>query len=275
MRGRVSARSYACAHDYGGRLMNRRALNFLILCAAIAAVGGGLPFAFGADPAYASTVRVLNGLGVLGFLGALLSLFNIVGVTGSTGEAVTEPTGPAPRILDKDVLGAESTPLEQRIEAAAEASQRFGRTLGLIHYNIDAYKHVARAEGAAAAEAMIDAMVGALRGRLRNTDRVERLGKGRIVVVIVLLPEKAALETIRNRLDASLREMQAKYPGEAQAFDVGLSIYPMGGYTGEDLIATAARNSDAERATRLRSESRHRRSNAADEDPPVRVAARR
>lgn len=257
--------------------MNRRALKFLVLCATLAVIGGALPFAFGADPAYAGTVRALHGLGVLGFLGALLSLFNIVGVTGSTGEAVTEPTAPAPRVLEKDVLAtsAESTPLESRIDAAAEASRRFGRTLGVIYYNVDAYKHVARSEGTPAAEAMMETMVATLRQRLRNTDRVERIGKGRFVAVIVLLPEKAALDSIRKRLDASLREVQAKYPGEAQAFDVGMSIYPMGGYTGEDLIATAARRSDAERSTRLRSESRQKRSGAgSDDETPARAIAR-
>lgn len=274
----MSGQTFVLASYPGVGLMNRRALKFLVSCSVLAAVGGGLPFAFGADPAYAGTVRALHGLGVLGFLGALLSLFNIVGVTGSTGEAVTEPTAPAPRVLDKDVLAAsaDSTPLESRIDAAAEASRRFGRTLGVIYYNVDAYRHVARSDGAPAAEAMMETMVATLRQRLRNTDRVERVGKGRFVVVIVLLPEKAALESIRKRLDASLHDVQAKYPGEAQAFDVGLSIYPMGGYTGEDLIATAARHSDAERTTRLRSEQRQKRSGSVvdDDAATARLASR-
>ena len=245
--------------------MNARALKIFLLCGAFAATGVGVPFFLGQDPAHASTINVLHGLGVLGFFGGLFALMSIAGVSSSTGDVVYQTPPSAPRTLEKDLLAAsaDSIPLERRIEAAAEASQRYGRTLGIIHYNIEAYRNVARSEGAPAAEAMMDSIVAALRPRLRNTDRVERVGKGRLAVVIVLLPEKAALESIRKRLDVALR---AAEPRAEAAIDVGMSIYPIGGYTGEDLLATASRHAETERAARLRSEARHRRANAPHDD---------
>jgi predicted signal transduction protein with EAL and GGDEF domain len=252
--------------------MNARALKILLLCGAFAATGVGVPFFLGPDPAYVSTINALHGLGVLGFFGGLFALMGIAGVSNSTGDVVYETPPSAPRILEKDVLAAaaDTMPLESRIEAAAEASQRFGRTLGIIHYNVDAYKTVARNDTPQAAEAMMDGLIAALRPRLRNTDRVERLGKGRIAVVIVLLPEKAALESIRKRLDVALRAAEPRADG---AVDVGMAIYPIGGYTGEDLLATAAGHAETERAARVRSEARQRRANAAlDDEQAVRAA---
>lgn len=253
--------------------MNQRAMKALIVCSALAALGGGVPFALGTDPVHASTIRILHGVGVLGFLGSLVCLFNLVGVT-SDGEAVTSTLSTAPRTLENDVLGAGagSIPIERRIDAAAEASKQYGRTLGVIEYNLDIYKQVARAEGPAAAEAMMDEIVATLGPKLRNTDRVERLGKGRFIAVIVLLPEKSVLDSICKRMEGSLRELQAKYAGAAGAVDIGMSIYPMGGYTGEDLIATATRHCEEARVARQRSNAGRRRTVAGSDDRQMRAA---
>lgn len=253
--------------------MNQRAMKALIVCSVLAALGGGVPFALGADPVHASTIRILHGIGVLGLLGSLVCLFNLVGVT-SDGEAVTSPLATAPRTLESDVLGAGagSIPIERRIDAAAEASKHYGRTLGVIQYNLDIYKQVARTDGAAAAEAMMDEIIATLGPKLRNTDRVERLGKGRFIAVIVLLPEKSVLDSICRRMEGSLRELQAKYAGAAGAVDIGTSIYPMGGYTGEDLIATATRNCEEARVARQRSGAGRRRAVAGGDDRQMRAA---
>lgn len=252
--------------------MNQRAMKALIVCSALAALGGGIPFFLGPDPVHASTVRILHGIGVIGFLGSLVCLFNLVGVT-SGGEAVTTAQAAAPRTLENDVLGAEagSVPIERRIEAAAEASKRYGRTLGIIHYNLDAYRQVARAEGAAAADAMMDEIVSTLGPKLRNTDRVERLGKGRFIAVIVLLPEKSVLDSICKRMEGALRSLQGKYASPDSAVDIGMSIYPMGGYTGEDLIATATRHCEEARVSRQRSGANRRRATASSEERPMRA----
>ncbi len=256
--------------------MHGRYLLIFFLCGAFAASGVALPFILGDDPAFATTIRVLHGLGGIGFFGALLLLFGITGDSAPKGDQVYAPPPAAPRTLDSNPLGADgSTRFETRIEAAAEASKQYGRTIGLIYYNLDSYRHVARTEGVAAAEAMTNAAIEALGSRLRNSDRVERLGKGRFVVCTVLLPDKAALDSIRNRLDASLLKMKPASLGDSEfVFDVGMSIYPMGGYTGEDLIATASARCDAERAARVRAASRQRKPAVGGAQDDKRAASR-
>ncbi|MDE2364567.1 MAG: GGDEF domain-containing protein [Hyphomicrobiales bacterium] len=244
--------------------MNRRALVLVLICGAFAATGVALPMVLGQDPAHAGTIEALHAVGGLGFVGALLALVALAGGSAPAGEAVAAT--PAPRTLDQDVLGfaAETQSLESRIEAAAEASKRHGRTIGVIHYDIAAYRQIAQAEGAAEAERLVEAAVSAMRPRLRNTDRVERLGKGRIAVVIVLLPDKTALESIRARLDKAVLALR---PGADMPLDVGLSIYPLGGYAGEDLLASARLDSEAERDARLRQAARERRAAAHAQTP--------
>jgi diguanylate cyclase (GGDEF)-like protein len=240
-----------------------RVLTVSVICGGLAAAGIFAPFVFGQDPAYAIPVQILRVLGVLGFIGALISLFRFTGDSAPIGDEVYTTPLAAPRTLDGNPL-AGAAPLTDRIEAAAEASKRFGRTLGLIYYNLDAYAHVERAHGEARADAFMDSVVASLSARLRNTDLIARQGKGRFVVCIVLLPEKAALESIRNRLNAALYAVEVDSPAEAsRAFDVGLSIYPMGGYTGEDLIATARDHCEEARSERQRAEIRERRAAAA------------
>jgi diguanylate cyclase (GGDEF)-like protein len=240
-----------------------RVLTVSVICGGLAAAGIFAPFVFGQDPAYAIPVQILRALGVIGFIGALISLFRYTGDSAPVGDEVYSTPLVAPRTLDGDPLSA-AAPLTERIEAAAEASKRYGRTLGLIYYDLDIYADIERAYGEARAEAFLDSVVASLRARLRNTDGIARQGKGRFVVCIVLLPEKAALESIRNRLSAALQAVEVDAPAEAsRAFDVGLSIYPMGGYTGEDMIATARDHCEEARSERLRSEIRQRRATAA------------
>jgi diguanylate cyclase (GGDEF)-like protein len=238
-----------------------------MVCGVFATLGIIVPLALGTDPAYAMTISFLRSIGVIGLIGGLVILF---GVTGETAEPEVDPYAPrlssAPRTLDSDPLGGANVaePLERRLEAAIEASRRYSRTVGLVYYNLDLYRQVARSSGAAAADAAVDAVVAYLRPRLRNTDRVERLGKGRLVVCIVLLPEKKALLSIRDRLSTAMRALQSEaLQGHAIVADVGMSIYPIGGYTGEDLIASAQRACDTERSERIRLETKKRRAQAA------------
>lgn len=246
--------------------MNRRLL-VVGSCFVFVAVGVIAPIVLGRDQAEAWFVQALHAVAALGFIIGLIGLFQFTGETVAPGEPVYATPHPAPRVLDSDLLGddADRVPLAARIDAARAASARFSRSIGLLYYNLDSYRSIARADGAPAAEAAMEFVVAMLRMRLRNTDRIERLGKGRFVVCLVLLPERQALLSIGERLESAMRDLRLESLGDsAIEFDRGLSISPMHGYAGEDLLEHAQRDCDAARAQRLRAEARKRKLAAAD-----------
>lgn len=245
--------------------MNRRLLVILTYCFVFVAIGVGAPIALGQDQANAGVVQALHGVAVLGFIIGLFGMFQFTGETAPAGDVVYRSPQPAPRILDSDPLGADAdrVPFEQRIESAIEASARYSRTIGLIAYDLDSYRRIARANGVPAAEAAMEFVVTMLRMRLRNTDRIERVGKGRFVVCLVLLPDKPALLSVRERVEKAMAELRLEaLRNEPIEFDRGLSIYPMHGYTGEDLIEHARRECEAAHAQRIRAEARKRKAEA-------------
>ena len=245
-----------------GDRMNRRLLTVLGACGVFVAIGVGAPIVLGNDHANASVVQALHGVAVLGFIVGLVGLLQFSGETAPAGDPVYQTPAPAPRILDSDPLGADAdrTPLAERIEAAAEASARYSRSIGVLYYNLDSYRQIARSHGVPTAEAAMEFVVAMLQTRLRNTDRIERVGKGRFVACIVLLPDKQALLSVNGRLVKGMSEITVEQlHGAPIEFDFGLSIYPMHGYTGEDLIAHAEKECDSARAVRIRAEARRRK----------------
>ncbi|MFO1134166.1 MAG: hypothetical protein U1E30_02960 [Rhodoblastus sp.] len=82
------------------------------------------------------------------------------------------------------------------------------RTVGVIYYNLDAYREIARTQGVAAAEAAMDFVAGMLQIVLRDSDPDRTHGRGRFLVCVVLLKERQALLDVARRIERAMRNMR-------------------------------------------------------------------
>lgn len=147
-----------------------------------------------------------------------------------------------PRTLPHSPFTAvDAATLEGQIEIAAEACVRLSRTVGLVYFEVPAYAEIERQEGKQRADEIVSALAEALRHYLRVTDHVAILDGNRIVVCVCLLDKATDLEGVAKRLAVIVQ--RHKLGGEANALvRPGLSVYPLHGYSGAELIAAAERN---------------------------------
>ena len=130
--------------------------------------------------------------------------------------------------------------LGREIEAAATASIRRGRTLGLavIELPVNSIKQASEQDQA---EALVGFIAGELRRILRSADHVAVLDSREILICVCLLEGRNDLERVASRLSAVVRRL-AEIPDEAPPLPVGFAIYPLDGYSGQELIAAARRS---------------------------------
>lgn len=233
---------------------------------ALAGFGVVLPMMISNNPDNETIVRVLRALGAGGFIVGLVALIRSSGAVVSPGETVYAPPPPAPRTLSGNPLAIEAgaKPLAERIDDAIEASNEYDCTVGVIYYNLDSYREIARTQGVAAAEAAMDFVAGMLQIVLRDSDRIERVERGRFVVCVVLLKERQALLDVARRIESAMRNMRLEaMRGAAIVQDAGTAIYPIQGANGVALIARAKTECDAAHDRRLRELARTRKA-AAD-----------
>lgn len=126
--------------------------------------------------------------------------------------------------------------LERQIEIAAEACTRLSRTIGLIYFEAPAYAQIEAQHGKAGAHQAMSCLASELRRSLRNTDHVSLLDDNSVLVCICLLANLSDLENIARRL-RSVVERLGLGAELGAVLPIGLSIYPLNGYTGADLIS--------------------------------------
>lgn len=229
---------------------------------ALAGFGVVLPMMISNNPEHELIVRFLRALGAAGFIVGLVALIRSSGEVVNPSDSVYAPPPPAPRSLAGDPLGIEAAarPLAERLDAAIDASNANDCTVGVIYYNLDSYREIARTRGVEAAEAAMDFVAGMLQIVLRDSDRIERLGRGRFVVCVVLLKERQALLEVGRRIHRAMRNMRLEaLNGAPIVHDEGTAIYPVQGANGAALIARAQRECDSAHARRLREVARLRR----------------
>lgn len=232
---------------------------------ALAGFGIVLPMMISNNPEHETIVRVLRALGAGGFIVGLVSLIRSSGAVVNPGEAVYAPSPPAPRTLSGNPLAIEAgaKPLAERIDDAIEASNAYDCTVGVIYYNLDSYREIARTQGVAAAEAAMDFVAGMLQIVLRDSDRIERADRGRFIVCVVLLKERQALLDVARRIERAMRNMRLEATrGLPIVQDAGTAIYPIQGADGAALIARAKSECDAAYDRRLREIARIRKADA-------------
>ena len=152
-------------------------------------------------------------------------------------------TAPAiPRVLlnnpyDKKI---EYLTFEERVQIAVQASLRKGRVIGVIYFHLDfTPRFPPGAQSLTTNEAMLPQLAAELETQLRATDCVKCVSATEIAVFVSLLSDSAQLNSVTQRLSATLvRLMSENESFSAQIFQ-GSVLYPIGGYSSVDLIASA------------------------------------
>jgi GGDEF domain-containing protein len=218
-----------------------------------------LPMAIGQNPDHAFLVYSLRALGCAGFIVGLVALMRSSGAS-APGAVADDAMGVVPRTLCNNPLAAaHAAPLADRIDMALESSALYGRSFGVLYYDLESYRRIARSHGPVVAEAAMEFLLGMLQLLLRPTDRTERVGKGRFVICLALLPDEETLHAVRNRAAKAMREICIEaINGQKMEYDSGFALYPVHGKCGADLVAHAQRACDTARERRLREDALQR-----------------
>jgi GGDEF domain-containing protein len=233
--------------------MRAPSLSVWFMACSLVGFGIVLPLAIGQNPEHEFLVQLLRGLGCAGLIIGLVALVRSCGVTPGGSAAANAPQV-APRTLCNNPLAANhgAMPLHERIDMAAEASSYYGRSFGVIYYDLNSYGLIARTHGTVVADAAMEFVLGMLEMLLRSTDRVESVGKGRFVICVALLPDQETLQMVRERAAKAMRKIRIEaMAGEPMEYDCGAAIYPAHAKTGAELIAHAERECAAARAQRI------------------------
>ena len=144
---------------------------------------------------------------------------------------------PVPRLLADDPLNdlRSGRSLSERIGTAVDASLPASRTVGIAYF---AFEPNAASQSDPAL--LMGAFADRLRRAVRPTDHVAVVDQFGIAVCLPLIAQRGDLESVGLRLNKVLAGMQPQLNASPIAgFDLGLSIYPLGGYSGEELIESA------------------------------------
>lgn len=138
------------------------------------------------------------------------------------------------------VTGAET--LEQQIESAAEAAKRYSRTLGVISIQLGCYEELAARFGAGPTRRAMQGLCEMIRGKLRQYDVVSLQDDDRLIVSVAFIRERSELLAVGNRLRDSISALQIPDLGNHRfAPKLGFAMYPLHGYTAQELIAFASK----------------------------------
>ena len=148
----------------------------------------------------------------------------------------SQNTTPAPRNLLQNPFSQVGSrfSLEEQVEFAIQASVRAGRVIGVIHFHLTPVKQVGSLGGGAQYNQSIDTVAAALREKLRMSDHVQVIGPSEILTFVTLLSELQDLNRIAKRLFRSARCFKC-----FNTMPPGVAIYPLNGYSCEELIMSA------------------------------------
>ncbi len=125
----------------------------------------------------------------------------------------------------------------RQIVAAAERSVWFGRTAGIVYFEIPADGAASPAGRQAKSKRLAASVASQIWRMVDDVDFVHVMNGGEIVICLPLLSGATELRERAERLGDS-RE-QLKLTGAPSLAKAGTAIYPLDGYDGESLIAVA------------------------------------
>ena len=152
-------------------------------------------------------------------------------------------TAPAiPRVLlnnpyDKKI---EYLTFEERVQIAVQASVRKGRVIGVIYFRLDFTPRAPHgAQAMTTGEDVILQLAAELEKQLRATDCVKCVSNTEIAVFVSLLSDSSQLNSVTQRLSATLTRLVTENETVSAQISQGSVLYPMGGYSSVELVASA------------------------------------
>jgi len=135
--------------------------------------------------------------------------------------------------------------LQIRLAHALERAKRHGQQIGVLHIDLDHFKHVNDSFGPAAGDALLQAVVDRLRGRVRKEDILGRLGGDDFLLLLEPIGESGeAAEIARDLLD--LLGSPFACPDSVDiaheiflGASIGISVYPDDGASVAELLRDA------------------------------------
>ena len=130
--------------------------------------------------------------------------------------------------------------LSPLVTKSIENSLQKGLTIGVIYVEIDHYKEIRKTRGDAVADALLAETGKLLRETFRRNDHVARLRDAEFAIVVGEISGREILTRLEERIREAVEEVRASH---AQAvhlkLSIGLAMYPIDGYSEEDLLAAA------------------------------------
>ena len=152
-------------------------------------------------------------------------------------------TAPAiPRVLlnnpyDKKI---EYLTFEERVQIAVQASVRKGRVIGVIYFHLDFTPRAPiGAQAITTGEDVILLLAAELEKQLRATDCVKCVSTTEIAVFVSLISDSSQLNSVTQRLSATLTRLMSANETVSAQISQGSVLYPMGGYSSVELVASA------------------------------------
>ena len=126
------------------------------------------------------------------------------------------------------------------VEKAIEWSLRKGATIGMIYVEIDGFKALRQELGQNVANALIVEVGKQLKETFRRGDQVARLRDGEFAVVVSEISGREILTRVEERVHEAIADLRLPGTGNRKIkVNIGLAMYPIDGYSDEDLLASA------------------------------------
>ncbi len=135
--------------------------------------------------------------------------------------------------------------LQTRLAHALERARRTGKRIGVLHIDLDHFKHVNDSLGPASGDALLQAVVQRLHGRVRKEDILGRLGGDDFLLMLEAIAESGEIaEVARDLLDLlappfACRDAMNLAHDVFLGASIGISVFPDDGDSVIELLRDA------------------------------------
>jgi diguanylate cyclase (GGDEF)-like protein len=135
---------------------------------------------------------------------------------------------------------ADQVALNSGIANSISTSLNNSRTIGVMAITLEELPELRRRTGADAVEMLVVEVAKRLRAMFRPTDLMARVDGDTIVVVLPDIRVRDDMNVLSRRVRESINGVSvAELNGARLTPDIGMAMYPIDGYSGEELIAAA------------------------------------
>jgi diguanylate cyclase (GGDEF)-like protein len=130
--------------------------------------------------------------------------------------------------------------LDTRLEAQIEVARQNAGIFGLIYIDLDDFKQVNDVYGHQVGDLYLQEVAERMKHQLRSSDLLARLGGDEFAALVAVVPNRAGIEEIAQRLE---RCFDAPFAAEGYVLrgsaSVGVAVYPEDGTTRDSLLSAA------------------------------------